>query len=302
LFFVDVIAAEGSMSSAIRLGLVGAGQMATALARGLLAQGSWTPAQIIASDNSPSQLRALSALGIETTTNNLDVVKTAQVLVLAVKPNVVVPVLKEIAPHFTTNHLCISIAAGVSLSTMQSALPTGARIIRVMPNTPCLVGSSASVIALGQHARPADSELALKIFDAVGRTTVIEENKLDAVTGLSGSGPAYVFAFIEALADGGVRMGLPRDTAITLAAQTVLGAAKMVLETEKHTGQLKDAVASPGGTTIAGLHKLEQGGFRGCVIDAVQAAAQRATELSAAAADQFKPAPAESPTTGRSKL
>jgi pyrroline-5-carboxylate reductase len=288
------------MSSAVRLGLVGAGQMATALARGLLSQGSWTPAQIIASDNSPSQLRALSALGVQTTTSNIEVVKAAQVLLVAVKPHVVVPVLKEIAPHFTDNHLCISIAAGVSLATMQSVLPVGARIIRVMPNTPCLVGSSASAIALGQHARPADSELALKLFDAVGRTTVIEESKLDAVTGLSGSGPAYVFAFIEALADGGVRMGLPRDTAVILAAQTVLGAAKMVLETDKHTGQLKDAVASPGGTTIAGLHKLEQGGFRGCVMNAVEAASQRATELSAAAADQFRHEPKATP--GRSKL
>jgi pyrroline-5-carboxylate reductase len=188
-------------------------------------------------------------------------------------------VLDEIRDSFTPRHLLISIAAGVPLARLEAALPARARVIRVMPNTPALVGAAACGFALGTSATKADGALAQRLLSAVGLAFQVKETLLDAVTGLSGSGPAYVYQFIEALSDGGVAVGLPRDVATQLAAQTVLGSARMVLETGSHPGVLKDMVTSPGGTTIEGLHELEKGNLRGAVISAVRAAAEKSKRL-----------------------
>ncbi len=217
--------------------------------------------------------------GAKTTASNSDVLKFANVLILAVKPDQVAGVLAEQRGLFTNGHLLISIAAGVTLAKMEAALPAGTRVIRVMPNTPALVGEAATAFALGKSATASDGELAKKLLSAVGIAFPVKESLLDAVTGLSGSGPAYVYQFIEALSDGGVAAGLPRDIATKLAAQTVLGAAKMVLETGQHPGALKDQVTSPGGTTIEGLHELEKGKLRGTVMSAVRAATEKSKKL-----------------------
>jgi pyrroline-5-carboxylate reductase len=205
--------------------------------------------------------------------------KRANVLILAVKPYLVGSVLAEIRDGFTAEHCLISIAAGVPLAELEAGLGAGARLIRVMPNTPALVGVAASAFALGKSARPADGKLVQELFSSVGITFQVREGLLDAVTGLSGSGPAFVYLFIESLSDGGVAAGLPREVATRLAAQTVLGGAKMVLETGLHPGVLKDMVTSPGGTTIEGVHELENGKLRGTVISAVRAATEKAKRL-----------------------
>jgi pyrroline-5-carboxylate reductase len=201
------------------------------------------------------------------------------VLVLAVKPQNLTPLLSEIRATTAARHLVVSIVAGATLRQLADGLGQERRLVRVMPNTPCLLGASASAYAPGPTATPDDARLVDRLLNAVGRAFLVPEKLLDAVTGLSASGPAFVYVVIEALSDGGVKMGLPRDVATALAAQTVLGAARMVLETGLHTGALKDMVASPGGTTIAGLHALERGGLRAALMDAVEAATRRATEL-----------------------
>jgi pyrroline-5-carboxylate reductase len=268
------------MASKLNIGFLGAGKMATALAKGFLRAGIVTAKQIIASDVSEAACTVFAnEVGAKTTAFNPDVVKFAEVLILAVKPDQVSGLLNDIREHFTEKHLLISIAAGVPLAKLEAGLGTGARLIRVMPNTPALVGASASAFAMGKSALPADGELAQKLFSAMGVAFQVKEPLLDAVTGLSGSGPAYVYLFIEALSDGGVAAGLPRDVATRLAAQTVLGAAKMVLETGLHPGALKDMVTSPGGTTIEGLHELEKGKLRGTVISAVRAATEKSKKL-----------------------
>jgi pyrroline-5-carboxylate reductase len=264
----------------LRVGFLGAGKMATALARGWIAAGLSSSDRLVASDPFPPARQAFSAeTGVRSTTDNREVVAGSDVLVLAVKPQSMRGLLTEIAPVVGTRHLVISIAAGVALRQMSDGLGSGRRLARVMPNTPCLIGASASGYALGESATSEDGALVNRLFSAVGRAFQLPENLLDAVTGLSGSGPAFVYLIIEALSDGGVRVGLPREVATVLAAQTVLGAARMVLETGSHPGILKDMVASPGGTTIAGLHALERGGLRGALIDAVQAATLRSIEL-----------------------
>lgn len=203
----------------------------------------------------------------------------ADVIFVAVKPQYVAPVLREVRQFLGPQHIIISIAAGITLSALKEAAGDDARLVRVMPNTPCLVGETAAAMCLGGRATDEDAELVRTLFLAVGKIYRVDEKLLSAVTGLSGSGPAYVFLMIEGLADGGVRAGLPRDIAQQLAAQTVLGSAKMVLETGKHPGVLKDMVTSPAGTTIAGVHELERAGVRAAFINAVHCAAMRADEL-----------------------
>jgi pyrroline-5-carboxylate reductase len=263
-----------------RIGFLGAGKMATALARGWLAAGLVTADRILASDPLPQAREAFTAdSGLRGTADNREVVSGSDVLVLAVKPQSMAALLAEVRPAVTPRHLFVSIAAGVPLKQLADGLGPEIRLVRVMPNTPCLVGASASGYTPGPTATADDVALVDRLLNAVGRAFRVPENLLDAVTGLSGSGPAFVYVIIEALSDGGVRVGLPRDVATALAAQTVLGSAKMVLETGQHTGTLKDAVASPGGTTIAGLHALERGGLRAALIDAVEAATRRSAEL-----------------------
>ncbi len=268
------------MSSELAIGFLGAGKMASALAKGFVQAGLIAADCIMASDPSEAARTGFALTGgAKTTAFNPDLLKFAKVILLAVKPDQVGEVLGEIQAHFTETHLLISIAAGVPLSKLESALPSGARIIRVMPNTPALVGASATGFALGKSAWPEDGKLAQSLFSSVGVAFQIKEALLDAVTGLSGSGPAYVYVAIEALSDGGVAAGLPRDVATKLAAQTLLGSAKMVLETGLHPAALKDMVTSPGGTTIEGIHELEKANFRGALINAVRAAADKSKKL-----------------------
>lgn len=254
---------------ATAIGFVGAGQMATALAAGWARAGLLDVARSRASDPYPAaRAKFEQATGVKAVESNAEVA-AADVLVLAVKPQVMADVLGELRPHLLPRHLVVSIAAGVTLDALAAGLGKDTRLVRVMPNTPCLVGASASGYAAGPAATPEDVALVGKLFGAVGTAFAVPEKLLDAVTGLSGSGPAFVYVMIEALADGGVRAGLPRDVAQALAAQTVLGSAKMVLETGQHPAALKDAVASPGGTTIAGLHALERAGFRAALMDEI---------------------------------
>jgi pyrroline-5-carboxylate reductase len=216
---------------------------------------------------------------VRTVVSNKEAVAAADVVLLSVKPQIIDAVLEEIAADVGSSKLVVSIAAGVTIAAIARRLPQGARIVRTMPNTPALAGAGAAAMAAGPHATAEDLALARALLESVGTAVVVAEPLLDAVTGLSGSGPAFVYLFIEALADGGVKAGLPRAEALQLAAQTVLGAAKLVLESGEHPGRLKDQVTSPGGTTIAGVHALERAGFRGAVIDAVEAAARRSREL-----------------------
>ncbi len=264
----------------LRIGFLGAGRMATALARGWLTAGLVTPEAIMASDPLPQARESFGAdLGLRTTADNREVVADSDLLLLAVKPQSMKALLAEIRPLVGPRHLIVSIAAGITLKQLAEGLGRERRLVRVMPNTPCLVGASASGYAAGEAASPEDLALVQRLLNSVGVAHRLPENLLDAVTGLSGSGPAFVYIIIEALSDGGVRVGLPRDVATALAAQTVLGAAKMVLDTGGHPGALKDAVASPGGTSIAGLHALERGGLRAALMDAVEAATRRSAEL-----------------------
>lgn len=268
------------MPSTLKIGFLGAGKMATALAKGFVNAKLVKPDQIIASDViEPARSAFARDVGAKSTAYNPDVLKFANVLVLAVKPDQVGNVLKDMRGDFTEKHLLISIAAGVPLARLEGGLNGGARVIRVMPNTPALVGASATAFALGKAAETEDAQLAQQLFSAVGIAFQVKEPLLDAVTGLSGSGPAYVYLIIEALSDGGVAAGLPRDVATKLAAQTVLGAAKMVLETGQHPGALKDMVTSPGGTTIEGLHELEKGKVRAALMNAVRAATEKSKKL-----------------------
>ena len=262
------------------IGFLGGGNMAEALIRGLVRGGHVAPGRVYASGPRSERMAKLaSEYGIVTTTDNRELARESQILVLSVKPQILDRVLVEVADVVPAGALIISLAAGVSTAAIERRLPGGARVIRSMPNTPALVGAGATAIARGSHADAADLDAAKFVFDAVGITVVLEEVQLDAVTGLSGSGPAYIFLILEALADAGVKVGLSRRTAQRLAAQTVMGSARMLLETDGHPGQLKDMVTSPGGTAIVGLHTLEQGGLRTTLINAVEAATLRSREL-----------------------
>ena len=262
------------------IAFLGAGNMAEALIKGLLRAGTARPESLIATARRPERLEALGrTYGVRTTQDNLAAVREADVVVLAVKPQALDKVLVQVAPAAAPGKLFISVAAGVPIAALERRLGVGARIIRTMPNTPSLVGAGACALSPGEHASEEDLAVASRVFQSVGTTTVVDENLLDAVTGLSGSGPAYIFLIIEALSDAGVKVGLPRYTALKLAAQTVLGSAQLLIETSAHPGQLKDQVTSPGGTAIAGLHTLEAGGLRTTLINAVEAATRRAREL-----------------------
>jgi len=268
-----------------KIGFLGAGNMAEAIIRGLLHGQLFPKEHVLASGPREERLSFLSErYGIGTTTSNLELVRQADVVVLSVKPQLLPKVLREISDDVGPGHLVISVAAGIPISAIESKLRAGVRVVRSMPNTPALVNAGATAIAAGEHATKEDLELAKAIFDAVGITVVLEENQLDAVTGLSGSGPAYIFLILEALADAGVKVGLSRRNAQRLAAQTVMGSAKLLLETDEHPGRLKDMVTSPGGTAIAGLHTLEEGGLRTTLINAVESATNRARDLGRLAA------------------
>ncbi len=262
------------------IAFLGAGQMAEAVLRGLLACGAAPPERLYASDIRPERLDYLaSALGIRTCRDNREALRQAEVAVIAVKPQDAPLLLADMQQGVHPGHLVISVAAGVKLATLEAALPDAVPIIRVMPNTPAFVGAGMAVLARGQHATDTHEAIARRIFESVGRVLVLPESKMDAVTALSGSGPGFVAVLIEALADGGVAAGLPRETALLLAAQTVLGTARLVLERDLHPAVVKDMVASPAGTTIAGLAVLEEAGVRGALIRAVLAATRRSEEL-----------------------
>jgi len=263
-----------------KVGFVGGGNMGEALIRGLVESNVVPGDKILLADVRADRVRQLAdQYGLHAVTGNAALVSEADVVILAVKPQVMAPVLRETLPALGRRPLLISLAAGVSTATITSVLGTYPRLIRVMPNTPALVLQGVTAIARTPGLAQDDLETAQEIFAAVGRVVVLDEEQLDAVTGLSGSGPAYVAIVVEALADGGVKMGLDRTTAMTLAIQTVLGAATLLVETGMHPAALKDMVSSPGGTTIAGIGALEEGGIRATFIRAVERATQRSREL-----------------------
>lgn len=262
------------------LGFIGGGNMAEAMVRGLLKAQLLAPQEMLVSDVVPERLAYLrETFGVRTSPDNVEVAGKADIVLFAVKPQIMSPVLDGLLDVITEEKLLISIAAGISTRFIAGKFPGKVRVVRVMPNTPALVLEAASALAPGAAATPEDLDLAKRLFAAVGKVVVVEEVLMDAVTGLSGSGPAYIFMIIDALSDAGVKVGLARREAQLLAAQTVLGAARMVLETHKHPGELKDMVTSPGGTAIAGLHTLEAGGLRTTLINAVEAATRRSMEL-----------------------
>ena len=254
--------------------------MAEALIRGLV-KGNHVPAgSVLASGPRRERLEELrTKYAIETLTDNQAVARRCNIVVLSVKPQIMDKVLREIGDQLKPGTLVISIAAGVDTATIEEAVADGVRVVRAMPNTPALVGAGATAVSAGKYASETDMATTRAMFDAVGITVELEEIHLDAVTGLSGSGPAYVFLILEALSDAGVKVGLARRNAQKLAAQTVMGSAKMLLETDEHPGKLKDMVTSPGGTAIAGLHTLEEGGLRTTLINAVETATKRSREL-----------------------
>jgi pyrroline-5-carboxylate reductase len=273
-----------------RIGFIGSGNMGEALINGLIVSGSSKPDYIICSDIREDHLARLQATyGIQTTTDNTEVVKKADIIIYAIKPQIMAQVLMETADYLDRSKLIISIAAGVPMVAIENSLKKDLRLIRVMPNVAVAVNEGAAAIAAGKYAKAEDIQLAKDIFNSVGKCVFLKENDLlDAVTGLSGSGPAYIFMIVEALSDAGVKVGLSRQDAQFLASQTVLGAAKLLLETGTHPGQLKDSVTSPGGTAIAGLHTLEKGGLRTTLIDAVESATIRSRELGQMMIEQFK--------------
>ncbi|MFC1490982.1 pyrroline-5-carboxylate reductase [Nitrospinota bacterium] len=263
-----------------RIAVIGGGNMGEALARGMVRADFASRDQIILAEPLEDRRKYLESQGFETVPEGAAAVRQAGTVLFAVKPQDLGGVLEQVKGEVSAaDHLLVSIVAGAPTSRYTEAFGEGARIIRVMPNTPALLGSGAAGVCAGGAATPEDLSAAMEMLESVGRAVELPESLMDAVTGLSGSGPAYVFQFIEALADGGVRCGLPRDKALMLAAQTVMGSARMVLDLNEHPGRLKDMVASPGGTTIAGLHALEKGGLRAAVIDAVVAATKRSAEL-----------------------
>jgi pyrroline-5-carboxylate reductase len=262
------------------IGIIGAGKIGSAIARGIIGAELVSKDQLMASDISDELRQSIAReLGIRVTPDNGELCDFANIVILAVKPQIVDGVVKEASKKLGNTKLLVSVAAGVPLSRLENHSAQGARVVRVMPNIPCVVGAGASGYAGGSHATPEDMETVGLILNSFGIAAAVEEQYLDAVTGLSGSGPAYVFLFMEALADGGVQMGLSREVSLKLALQTVYGSARMALDSDKHLAELRDQVTSPGGTTIAGIYALERKGFRGAVMEAVANATQRSLEL-----------------------
>jgi pyrroline-5-carboxylate reductase len=261
--------------------ILGTGNMGQALVSGLVGSGSSKPQDIVCTDVREVKLKAIEKqYGVQISTNNLEAVSQADIIIYAVKPQIMATVLNETSEKLDMSKLIISIAAGVPMEAIESCLNKELRLIRVMPNIAAAVKEAATAIAAGRHASKEDVQLAMEIFDSIGKSVFIQENYLmDAITGLSGSGPAYIFLIVEAMADAGVKVGLSRQEALFLSAQTVLGAAKMLIETQEHPGQLRDRVTSPGGTAIAGLATLEEGGLRTTLIHAVEVATNRSREL-----------------------
>lgn len=264
-----------------RIAIIGTGNMGEALVSGLIVSRSSSPKNIICTDVRQYKLDEIkSKYKVRTTSNNLKAVAEADIVIYSVKPQIMAAVIIETASKLDASKLIISIAAGVPLVAIESCIQKDLRLIRVMPNIAAAVKEAASALAAGEHATKEDIELAMEIFNSIGKSVFIKENYLmDAITGLSGSGPAYIFLIVDALADAGVKMGLARREALFLATQTVLGAAKLLMETKEHPGQLKDKVTSPGGTAIAGLATLESGGLRTTLINAVEVATNRSKEL-----------------------
>jgi pyrroline-5-carboxylate reductase len=262
-----------------KIAFLGGGNMAEALLKGLIAAGATKPDLILVADISSDRLAYLHKTYDIVQKSNLDAAREAEIIILSIKPQTIERVLREISAVVDGKKLIISIAAGIALAKIEMSLKEGSRVVRVMPNAPALVLAAAAALAAGKNATNEDLALTQSIFNSVGRAVIVEEKLMDAVTGLSGSGPAYVFMIIDALSDAGVKAGLPRPLALELAAQTVFGSAKMVLETKEHPGKLRDMVTSPGGTTIEGLHELEKGKLRATIMNAVEAATARSKEL-----------------------
>jgi pyrroline-5-carboxylate reductase len=263
-----------------KIAIIGGGKMGSIIAQGLISREIISGKDITVTDVDAERLKILSStMGLQVSGENKATVKNADIIILAVKPQNMAETLKEIAPAVNKSKTIISIAAGITTGFVEGYLAKGVRVIRVMPNTPALVSAGATAVTKGACATDDDIKLTRTIFDAVGITVEVEEKLMDAVTGLSGSGPAYFFVIIEALSDAGVQMGLPRDLALKLAAQTMLGSATLCLQGDKHPAQLKDMVTSPAGTTAAGLKALEDGKIRATLISAVEAATNRSKEL-----------------------
>lgn len=265
-----------------KAGFIGAGNMAEAMVRGLLASGSFRKKDITLSDTDPERLSCLSSrYGVTTTSDNREAVKKSDIVVFSVKPQVLPAVCGEVRNAATTDKLYVSIAAGVRHSFIKKLVGREIKLARVMPNTPSLVLEGVSCVYFGEGFSGEQQDMVLGILGSLGKALRVEsEDLMDAVTALSGSGPAFVSIFIEALCDGGVKMGLPRSLATELAARTVLGTSKMIQQGGRHPAEIKDMVTSPGGTTASGIHSLERGGFRAAVISAVESAARRSAELS----------------------
>jgi pyrroline-5-carboxylate reductase len=263
-----------------RIALIGAGNMAEAILAGLLHGGQLTPSHFIASDIVQARREDFTrTYAVTTTSNNRGAAEGAQVILLAVEPQVLDEVLSGIAPAVGPSQLVVSVAAGYPIARIARHVPRTRRIVRAMPNTPSTIREGVTALAHDATLSEPDAATARALFEPIGKVVMVAERLMDVVTGLSGSGPAYVFVMIEALADGGVKMGLPREMAQLLAAQTVVGAARLVMESHEHPGVLKNRVTSPGGATIAGLHELERGRVRGTLISVVEAAANRSAEL-----------------------
>src|SRR5271157_430742 len=263
-----------------KIGILGVGNMGSAFIRGILARDLVDAGNVFVFDIDDTKVAPIQEqYGIQVTTDEIDLLSKVDILILAVKPQVLPEMMAKIGPEVTAEHVIMSIAAGIPIATLKKHLSNYAAVIRVMPNTPAMVGEGISAYCSEEQISPEIKELIEGILGALGQFIEVQEKLMDAVTGLSGSGPAYMFLIVDALADGGVKMGLPKAQALKLAAQTMLGAAAMIIKENKHPAELKDIVTSPGGTTIAGLHELEKGGIRAALMNAVEAATLRSREL-----------------------